>query len=83
MDPENQLHVEDTNQEALSSKMYVTIQYSSAIRKGYIVDPYAEEFAPFKGNRDILMHRGYWARVHVVKRLVEKFISSSGCNSIY
>lgn len=42
MDPELVLHVEDTNQEALSSKMYVTIQYRSAIRKGYINDPYAE-----------------------------------------
>jgi hypothetical protein len=50
---------------------------SSAIRKGYIKDDYAEEFASFKGNRDIIMHRGYWARVYIVRRLIEKFLDIS------
>jgi len=57
------MHVEDTNEEALSSKI-------SAIRKGYIKDNYAEEFAKYKGKRDIIMHRGYWARVYIVRKLV-------------
>lgn len=63
MEEEHPMHVEDTNEEALSSKI-------SAIRKGYIKDNYAEEFAKYKGKRDIIMHRGYWARVYVVRKLV-------------
>ena len=44
------------------------------MRKGYFVDKYAEEFAAYKGKRDIIMHRGYWARVHIVRRLIESMI---------
>lgn len=29
------------------------------------------------------MHRGYWARVHVVKKLVEKFLVSSKGKIVY
>lgn len=67
MQEEDQLRVEDTNEEALASKI-------SAIKKGYFVDNFAEEFTQYRGKRDIIIHRGYWARVHIVRRLIESMI---------
>lgn len=51
---------------------------SSAIRKGYFSDPYAEEFGKFAGKRDIIIHRGYWARVYTVRKLVSRVIEHGG-----
>lgn len=75
MEDEHLTRVEDTNEEALASKMYPPPHLSSAIRKGYFSDPFAEEFTKYTGKRDIIIHRGYWARVHIVRRLVETMIT--------
>ena len=48
--------------------------FSSAIKKGYFIDNFAEEFTQYRGNRDIIIHRGYWARVHIVRKLIETMI---------
>lgn len=50
------------------------LSLSSAIKKGYFVDNYAEEFTQYRGKRDIIIHRGYWARVFVVRKLIETMI---------
>ena len=47
---------------------------SSAVKKGYFVDNFAEEFTQYRGKRDIIIHRGYWARVFIVRRLIETMI---------
>lgn len=68
MEEEYELKVEDTNEEALASKV-------SAVRKGYFSDPFAEEFVKFKGKRDVIMHRGYWARLYLFKHILDHFLS--------
>lgn len=50
------------------------LELSSAIKKGYFVDNFAEEFTLYRGKRDIIIHRGYWARVFIVRKLIETMI---------
>jgi len=44
------------------------------VRKGYFEDPFAEEFVKFRGKRDVIMHRGYWARLYLFKHILDKFL---------
>lgn len=45
------------------------------MRKGYFEDPFAEEFVRFRGKRDVIMHRGYWARLYLFKHILDKFLA--------
>jgi hypothetical protein len=45
------------------------------MRKGYFIDPFAEEFVKFHGKRDVIMHRGYWARLYLFKHILDKFLT--------
>lgn len=47
------------------------------MRKGYFEDPFAEEFVKFRGKRDVIMHRGYWARLYLFKHILDKFLAEA------
>jgi len=65
MEPE--IPVEDTNAEAMASKI-------SAINKGYFEDNFAKIFINTNMRKDIIIHRGYWGRVNIFRLLVERFL---------
>ena len=68
-----------TNNDASSFKAY-------AVNKGYWQDPYIQYFAPtaFKSpqtpqeHKPPEMSRGYFARVHAIRGLVDKFLDKHG-----
>ncbi|KRX07682.1 hypothetical protein PPERSA_11231 [Pseudocohnilembus persalinus] len=62
------LPVQDTNAQALQAKL-------SAVQKGYFQDHFAGDFVLPGPKRDIIMHRGYWARQNIFKVLVERYLS--------
>ncbi|KAM3142116.1 hypothetical protein pb186bvf_005770 [Paramecium bursaria] len=62
-----QIQVQDTNEEAMFAKL-------SAIKRGYFEDEFAEEFVKPSGKKDVIIHRGYWQRIHIFRRVIQKFI---------
>jgi tRNA wybutosine-synthesizing protein 4 len=61
--------VEDTSQEAMSSKI-------SAINKGYYSDKYAKIFFSSSSKKEVLMNRGYWSRYEAFRMMISKFLDS-------
>jgi len=65
----SELPVEDTNAEALISKI-------SAINLGYFNDPFASKFIKSTVKKDCIINRGYWLRTQAIKMVVERFLAA-------
>ncbi|EGR27003.1 leucine carboxyl methyltransferase family protein, putative [Ichthyophthirius multifiliis] len=70
MDKQEIYTVEDTNADAMASKL-------SAVNKGYLEDDFAKEFVQEQERKDIIIHRGYWGRVNIFQLLLERFLLNS------
>lgn len=81
---EPEIGVQDTNAEATASKMYLNfiLTISSAINKGYFTDIFSQQFVNNVTKKDVIIHRGYWSRVNIFRKMMDKFLSCGKTNII-
>ena len=54
----------------LQNCMIFCLYKRSAIKRGYFEDEFAEEFVKPSGKKDVIIHRGYWQRIHIFRRVI-------------